>query len=103
MVRKSEDRTSFNSDAFRIAGLAHGAVSLDVVWDPIFCSVGRFGDQKATTEVRLKAAPPLYARAATVVVDFTGYEIRNSGFDGPYLVNLLLYDDAFNAYDFDQQ
>lgn len=39
---------------------------------------------------------------SSVVVDLYGPDIRRSGFDGPYLANLYLYDDGFSLDDYDQ-
>lgn len=41
----------------------------------------------------------LNAGNQTIDVAFTGYVIRNSGFDGPYWVDLMLFDDMFNLLD----
>src|SRR5213594_2103654 len=60
----------------------HVDVHLDASVGGNFFIVATLFNSTHTTEIAFQAVFPTITGPATVVVDFTGYEIRNSGFDG---------------------
>ncbi len=91
-----------DTDGDTLFNILQVGVHVDASVGGNFFLIAGLYDATNTTEITSQYLFAPIAGPATVVVNFTGFEIQNSGIDGPYKVNLQLLDDAFLLDDVDQ-
>ncbi|MFQ5883510.1 MAG: hypothetical protein ACE5IO_00250, partial [Thermoplasmata archaeon] len=75
-------------------------VSVDVTVSGLFYLTGNLRDTSGVFLIESQfAMAGLSIGVQTIQLEFTGYLIQASGFDGPYQVNLRLFDDSFVVLD----